>query len=952
MQRNDFEIMSPVGSFDSLMAAIQGNADAVYFGAGNLNMRSRSSANFSNDDIKEIVKICNNNGLKSYLTLNVVLYDENLDEMRRMVDIAQESGISAIIASDQSAILYARKQNVNVHISTQINISNIETLKFYAQYADVVVLARELNLNQVKYIHEIIINQNIKGPNGELIRIEMFAHGALCMAVSGKCYLSLHQFNHSANRGACFQPCRRGYLVSDIETGNELIIDNQYIMSPKDLKTISFLNKMIDAGVRVFKIEGRARGPEYVKTVTKCYDEAINAILNNDYTEERISEWNQKLATVFNRGFWDGYYLGQPLGEWSSVYGSEATKRKVYIGKNTNFFPRISVGEFILETDNLKKDDDILITGPTTGALELKVNELRLDLQPVDEVKKGDKFSMPVNEKVRRGDKLFKFVNTLLLFLFAIVLFNRLDAQQPNVFFYEDCGETAPSTNPRPSPSEYTGWLNYGVDNIAFSGNSDVRSTYYDNSHVWFAAATYSNPTRTLQISGINTSDFDDIKLSFRIANAGNSTVNIDNYFTVTCFDENNVTYNINLPTITTVYNQWSIVTNLPGIPTTENLTILFTSFQNNDNGFRLDDISLTATNIIETFFDFKITTWNVEWLSCLSQEPLDRELQINNVVSVINTMNSDFVALQEVGTSNLYTTIDTLVHRLGSNVWAGNIVPWHANNCSQNQGIVYKKEKLQLINSALITNGGTSYNWSNGRFPALYNLNFIFDDENIPVSFINIHAKAFATETDWERRQNASIGLKNLLDGPQYYNNRVIIIGDFNDYLEGTICTTCGNISPYKNFMDDVDNYKAITLGLMHPYYNNPIIDNIIITNELFDNYLLDSELIEVAATQTIPNYYYTTSTHYPVSATLRMYKEVSITNPTTNFFVDIFPNPTSNITYVITSDGTPPLLKLFSIDGRLLQTVQSNEIDMSAYASGIYFIMINNEARKLIKQ
>ena len=411
MKREDFEIMAPIGSFDSLMAAMQGGADSVYFGAGNLNMRSRSSANFSSSDLKEIARICNDNGLKSYLTLNVVLYDEDLDEMKRMVDIAAESGISAIIASDQAAIHYARSQNVEIHISTQINISNIEVLKFYAQFADVVILARELNMDQVKKIHQAIINEKIRGPKGELIRIEMFAHGALCMAVSGKCYLSLHQFNYSANRGACLQSCRRGYLVTDIETGNELNVDNQYIMSPKDLKTISFLNKMIDAGVQVFKIEGRARGPEYVKTVCTCYNEALNAILSGDYTEKRISEWDKKLSTVFNRGFWNGYYLGQPLGEWSSVYGSQATKRKVYIGKITNYFPKIGVGEFILETQNLKTGDEILITGPTTGALEQQVTELRLNLNPVSEVKKGDCFSMPVNEKVRRGDKLFKIIH-------------------------------------------------------------------------------------------------------------------------------------------------------------------------------------------------------------------------------------------------------------------------------------------------------------------------------------------------------------------------------------------------------------------------------------------------------------------------------------------------------------------------------------------------------------
>ena len=409
MQRSDFEIMSPAGSFDSLMAAIQSGADAVYFGAGNLNMRSRSSANFSTADLQEITKICRDNGLKSYLTLNVVLYDEDIEEMRRILDIAANSGISAIIASDQTVINYARSRNLKVHISTQINISNTEALKYYAQFADVVVLARELNLEQVNKIHNAIINEKITGPSGELVRIEMFVHGALCMAISGKCYLSLHQLNYSANRGACLQPCRRGYIVSDMETGQELLIDNQYIMSLKDLKTISFLNKMIDSGVRVFKIEGRARGPEYVKTVTGCYNEAINAILQGNYTHERISEWDKMLATVFNRGFWDGYYLGQPLGEWSSVYGSQATKRKIYIGKVTNFFPKINVAEFVIETQKLKIEDEILITGSTTGALEMKVPELRVDLKPVNEVNKGDRFSMPVGEKVRRGDKVYTF---------------------------------------------------------------------------------------------------------------------------------------------------------------------------------------------------------------------------------------------------------------------------------------------------------------------------------------------------------------------------------------------------------------------------------------------------------------------------------------------------------------------------------------------------------------
>lgn len=402
--------MAPAGSFESLHAAIQGGADSVYFGAGNLNMRSRSSANFSADDLKEIARICRENGLKSYLTLNITLYDQDLEEMRRMVDVAVESEISAIIASDIAAIQYAHSRGMEVHLSTQCNVSNIEALKFYSNYADVVVLARELNMDQVKAIHEAIERDQVKGPGGELVRIEMFAHGALCMAVSGKCYLSLHQMNSSANRGACLQPCRRGYVVTEKETGDELEVDNEYIMSPKDLKTIHFLNKMIDAGVRVFKIEGRARGPEYVKTVCRNYDEAIHAYLKEDFSPERIARWDSSLASVFNRGFWDGYYLGQRLGEWSANYGSLATHKKVYLGKATNYFPKIGVAEFVMETQNLAVGDDILITGPTTGALDLKVDELRYELEPVQEVVKGQRFSLPVATKVRRNDKLFKMV--------------------------------------------------------------------------------------------------------------------------------------------------------------------------------------------------------------------------------------------------------------------------------------------------------------------------------------------------------------------------------------------------------------------------------------------------------------------------------------------------------------------------------------------------------------
>jgi putative protease len=411
MTRKDFEIMAPAGSYESLMAAIQGGADAVYFGAGNLNMRSRSSANFAPDDLKQIAKTCAENGLKSYLTLNITLYDQDLAEMRHMVDVAVENNISAIIASDIAAIQYARSKGMEIHISTQSNISNIEAVKFYSQFADVVVLARELNMDQVKAIYDAIVRDDVRGPGGQLMRIEMFAHGALCMAVSGKCYLSLHQMNASANRGACLQPCRRGYVVTEQETGDELAIDNQYIMSPKDLKTIHFLNKMIDAGVRVFKIEGRARGAEYVKTVCRSYDEAIHAYLDGSYNDENIKKWDQALSSVFNRGFWNGYYLGQRLGEWSHNYGSQASQRKIYIGKGSNYFPKIKVAEFLLETKQLKVGDQILITGPTTGVIEMTVPELRLDLKPVEEVTKGDRFSMPVNEKIRRNDKLFRIVD-------------------------------------------------------------------------------------------------------------------------------------------------------------------------------------------------------------------------------------------------------------------------------------------------------------------------------------------------------------------------------------------------------------------------------------------------------------------------------------------------------------------------------------------------------------
>lgn len=407
---SDFEIMAPVGSYDSLTAAIQGGADSIYFGIEGLNMRARSSNNFTIDDLKQIASVCKENGLKSYLTVNTIIYDNDISLMHQIVNAAKEAELSAIIASDVSVMMYARSIGVEVHLSTQLNITNTEALKFYGQFADVVVLARELNLDQVAAIYKDIVEQNIKGPNGELIRIEMFSHGALCMAVSGKCYLSLHERDLSANRGACNQICRRSYIVKDKETDIELEIDNEYIMSPKDLKTIHFMNKMMDAGVRVFKIEGRARGPEYVRTVVECYKEAIKAYCEGTFTEEKVENWDERLATVFNRGFWDGYYLGQRLGEWSSNYGSGATKRKVYIAKGIKYFSNLGVAEFLMETQSLKVGDEILITGPTTGAVFQTIEEIRVDLKSVEETVKGEKFSIKVNDKIRPSDKLFKLV--------------------------------------------------------------------------------------------------------------------------------------------------------------------------------------------------------------------------------------------------------------------------------------------------------------------------------------------------------------------------------------------------------------------------------------------------------------------------------------------------------------------------------------------------------------
>lgn len=409
MRPSDIEIMAPAGNFESLHAAIQGGADSVYFGVGNLNMRSHSANNFSSDSLKEIVDICKRAGVKSYLTLNIVIYDEDIPSMREAVDRAAEAGVSAIIASDMAVILYARERGLEVHISTQLNVSNILSLKYHSQFADVVVLARELNLHQVKEIYQTIEREQIKGPSGELVKLELFCHGALCMAVSGKCYLSLHEYNASANRGSCYQICRRSYEVKDKETGNTLEVDNKYIMSPKDLSTILFVDKIIDSGIRVFKIEGRARAPEYVKRVTSAYREAADAVCEGRYTPELAKELETRVSEVFNRGFWDGYYQGAKLGQWSDVYGNKATKKKTYVGKVTNFFSNLSVAEVLIETGELRTGDEVLIIGPSTGVIEHKIEEIRTNLESVEIAVKGEYCSLPLpaGVKLRRSDKIY-----------------------------------------------------------------------------------------------------------------------------------------------------------------------------------------------------------------------------------------------------------------------------------------------------------------------------------------------------------------------------------------------------------------------------------------------------------------------------------------------------------------------------------------------------------------
>ncbi|MBR5084492.1 MAG: U32 family peptidase [Prevotella sp.] len=407
----EYEIMAPVGSRESLMAAIQAGADSVYFGIGQLNMRAHSANTFTVDDLRHVAAECGSHGIKTYLTVNTIIYDDDMTTMCEIIDAAHAAGITAVIASDVAVMNYCRRIGQEVHLSTQLNISNIEALRFYAQFADVVVLARELNMRQVEEIHRQIVEQDIRGPKGDLVRIEMFCHGALCMAVSGKCYLSLDNAARSANRGECMQLCRRSYTVTDNETGTQLEIDNKYVMSPKDLKTIRFIDRMMHAGVRVFKIEGRARGPEYVYTVVKCYKEAIASVVDGTFTEEKKDEWDQRLASVFNRGFWDGYYLGQRLGEWNKNYGSNATVRKVYVGRGVKYYSRLGVAEFTCDAAEFSVGDHLLITGPTTGVIYLDATEIRYELQPVETAHKGQHISIPVPAQVRPSDKLFKLVS-------------------------------------------------------------------------------------------------------------------------------------------------------------------------------------------------------------------------------------------------------------------------------------------------------------------------------------------------------------------------------------------------------------------------------------------------------------------------------------------------------------------------------------------------------------
>ena len=414
MQTQNFEIMAPVGSRESLAAAIQAGADSVYFGIGQLNMRSHSANHFTINDLREIAQTCSEHDIKTYLTVNTVIYDDDMDTMHTIIDAAVEAGISAVIASDVAVITYCVEKGMEVHLSTQLNISNIEALKFYARFADVAVLARELNMKQVEEIHSEIIRQDVRGPHGDLIRIEMFCHGALCMAVSGKCYLSLDNAGRSANRGECMQLCRRSYIVTDAETGTQLEIDNKYVMSPKDLKTIRFIDRMMKAGVSVFKIEGRARSAEYVYTVVKCYKEAVKSVIDGTFTEEKKDEWDRRLSTVFNRGFWDGYYLGQKLGEWNKHYGSVATEKKVLVGKVVKYFSKLNVAEVAVEAHEFNQGDKMLITGNTTGAMYLTADEIRYDLKVVKTAQQATHVSIPVPDKVRPNDKVFRIETVIV----------------------------------------------------------------------------------------------------------------------------------------------------------------------------------------------------------------------------------------------------------------------------------------------------------------------------------------------------------------------------------------------------------------------------------------------------------------------------------------------------------------------------------------------------------
>ncbi|MDD3080510.1 MAG: T9SS type A sorting domain-containing protein [Paludibacter sp.] len=547
---------------------------------------------------------------------------------------------------------------------------------------------------------------------------------------------------------------------------------------------------------------------------------------------------------------------------------------------------------------------------------------------------------------------------TLIILFFISALTGNLYANsveaQPTVFFYEDCGNSAPSTYPRPAPGDYTDWNNYGVGNITFSGDTDVRSTSYDNSHIWFAA----NYPKIFTISGINSVQYSDIKLSFRVV-SNEIGIDASDFLAVNCTDAEETNYPVTLPEIPLeTQNSWVTVSNLDNIPSTGSLTITFTTSGSNTYGFRLDDITLTGVNnsVSEETADsveFKITTFNSEWLSCSQYSPDDDALQINNIATLIASMNSDVVAMQEVGTSDTYATIDTIVSRLGSD-WAGNIVPYYNENCRQNQGIIYKKSKVQLTNSSLVEDGGSYYNWSSGRYPALYNLNLIFENRLIPISLINIHAKAYNDETSYNRRKNASEGLKSLLDDDSYNTKNIVFLGDFNDYLTGTQCSSCSpDESPYKNFMDDTENYEGLTTNLIDSHYNSPVIDNIIISNELFDNYVKNSVFRETTATESIADYSNTTSDHTPVSALFKFAtsnvtknSKISITD------ISVFPNPANRYLHIQSSEKVNKI-EIYSAPGNIvLSQTEVTNIRISDLAKGIYFVKIYSPETTITKK